>query len=177
MVYDDGVEFDRANFMVVTPGVELLEGVSGAGTIRLSDGQRVKVEWSEGTQGFAVTEFVTPSICTTKTARVFSSTSKIATWAVTNPCDGEMLDIDMTTLSPGDFIAHDFALSFVQNGARFNRLHFHWTDRNTLGGGDGKIATGATKETTVDLRIPYTSLDFLQPFQIYYEKELIFEFP
>ena len=43
--------------------------------------------------------------------------------------------------------------------------------------GDGRIVTGSTKETTVDLRIPYTSLNFLQPFQIYYREELIFEFP
>ncbi|MCE2484521.1 MAG: hypothetical protein J4F42_03330 [Desulfurellaceae bacterium] len=100
VVYDDEVEFDRVEFTVVTPGVEFLEGVSGSGTIRLSDGQRAKVEWSEETQGFAATEFVTPSMCITKTARVFDNDSDIATWDVTNPCDGETLDIDITVLSP-----------------------------------------------------------------------------
>ena len=119
VVYDGGVEFDWVEFTVVTPGVEFLLGVSGAGTIRLSDGQRARVEWSEGTQGFVAREFVTPSLCTTKTARVFSSLSAVATWAVTNPCDGETLDIDMTVLSSSDFFANDYSLAFVQNGERF----------------------------------------------------------
>ncbi len=177
VVYDDEVEFDRVSFIVVTPGVEFLEGASGAGTIRLSDGQRVRVEWSEGTQGFVATEFVSPSICTTKTARVFDNDSDIATWEVTNPCDGETLDIDITVLSPGAFRVWPGGLVFGQSGDRFHRSHYHWFDRNTLDDLRDNIASGSTKETTVDLRIPRTSLDFLQPFQIYYYQELIFEFP
>ena len=177
VVYDDEVEFDRVEFTVVTPGVEFLEGVSGSGTIRLSDGQRAKVEWSEETQGFAVTEFVTPSMCTTKTARVFDNDSDIATWDVTNPCDGKTLDIDITVLSSRAFHAYPLNLVFDQNDNRVRWNHFHWFDRNTLDEVHGAIAPDTTKETTVDLRIPYTSLDFLQPFQIYYNQELIFEFP
>ena len=177
VVYDDGVEFDRVNFTVVTPGVEFLQGVSGSGTIRLSDGQRARVEWSEGTQGFVAREFVTPSMCTTKTARVFDNDSDIATWEATNPCDGETLDIDITVLSPDAFHAYPLNLVFVQNDDRVRWNHFHWFDRNMLDEVHGAIAPDTMKETTVDLRIPETSLDFLQPFQIYYNRELIFEFP
>lgn len=47
VVYDGGVEFSRVNFTVVTPGVEFLRGVSGRGTVPLSNGQEVRVEWAE----------------------------------------------------------------------------------------------------------------------------------
>ena len=38
VVYDNGVEFDRATFTVVTTGVEFLRGVTGSGTATLSNG-------------------------------------------------------------------------------------------------------------------------------------------
>ncbi len=57
VVYDNGVEFDRATFTVVTPGVDFLQGVSGSGTATLSNGQRVTLQWSEGSQSFVATDF------------------------------------------------------------------------------------------------------------------------
>ena len=57
VVYDNGDEFDRATFTVVTPGVDFLQGVSGSGTATLSNGQRVTLQWSEGSQSFVATDF------------------------------------------------------------------------------------------------------------------------
>ena len=57
VVYDNGIEFDRATFTVVTPGVDFLRGVSGSGTATLSNGQRVTLQWSEGSQSFVATDF------------------------------------------------------------------------------------------------------------------------
>ena len=39
VVYDNGVEFDRTTFRVVTPGPEFLRDVQGEGTATLSNGQ------------------------------------------------------------------------------------------------------------------------------------------
>ena len=87
VVYDDGVEFDRAYFTVVSHGVEWLRDVDGTGSIALSNGQIATVEWVEGKQGFVATHFteVPPppepeaggtciahnagGVCTTKTVR------------------------------------------------------------------------------------------------------------
>ena len=60
VVYDNGAEFDRATFTVVTPGVDFLRGVSGSGTATLSNGQRVTLQWSEGSQSFVATDFTVP---------------------------------------------------------------------------------------------------------------------
>ena len=60
VVYDNGVEFDRATFTVVTTGVEFLRGVTGSGTATLSNGQRATLRWSEASQGFVVTDFTAP---------------------------------------------------------------------------------------------------------------------
>ena len=60
VVYDNGIEFDRATFTVVTPGVDFLQGVSGSGTATLSNGQRVTLQWSEGSQSFVATDFTVP---------------------------------------------------------------------------------------------------------------------
>ena len=57
VVYDNGAEFGRATFTVVTPGVDFLRGVSGSGTATLSNGQRVTLQWSEGSQSFVATDF------------------------------------------------------------------------------------------------------------------------
>ena len=57
VVYDNGAEFGRATFTVVTSGVDFLRGVSGSGTATLSNGQRVTLQWSEGSQSFVATDF------------------------------------------------------------------------------------------------------------------------
>lgn len=120
VVYDDEVEFDRVSFRVVTPGVEFLRGVSGSGTVTLSNGQEARVEWSEGTQGFVATEFTAPpepgGLCTTKTATVDDGSDDLATWVVINPCDGQTLDIDITPLTSERYSACSGDLDFVQSG-------------------------------------------------------------
>ena len=60
VVYDNGVEFDRATFTVVTTGVEFLRGVTGSGTATLSNGQRATLRWSEATQSFVATDYTAP---------------------------------------------------------------------------------------------------------------------
>lgn len=183
VVYDDGVEFDRVNFTVVTPGVEVLQGVSGSGTVTLSNGQEATVEWSEATQGFVVTAFTrrptSPGgLCSTKTARVLdfnASYGDPATWSVTNPCNGETLDIDITPLTSEGFFACGPSLEFVQSGVQFDNSHYGWFDKNARDSVCGDVLFGLTKQTTVELRT--TSLNFLQPFKMYYDGQLIFNFP
>lgn len=182
VVYDNGVEFDRATFTVVTTGVEFLRGVTGSGTATLSNGQRATLRWSEASQGFVATDFTDPpgsgsSLCSTKTARVHSLGDP-ATWAVTNPCDGETLDIDITPLTSDGFYACSVWLEFVQGGVQFDSSHFDWFDRNALDDVScGDILYGITKQTTVDVGGETTSLNFSQPFKMYYDGQLIFEFP
>lgn len=60
VAYDNGQEFDRATFTVVTTGVEFLRGETGSGTATLSNGQRATLEWSEATQSFVATDFTDP---------------------------------------------------------------------------------------------------------------------
>ena len=180
VVYDNGVEFDRTTFTVVTTGVEFLRGVTGSGTATLSNGQRATLKWSEASQGFVVTEFSRTGLCITKTATVYDSEYSFAspaTWIVTNPCDGETLDIDITPRTSDEFFACYFGLEFVQGGVQFDSSHFDWFDRNALDSVCGDIFSGITKQTTVDVGGEPTSLNFSQPFKIYYEGQLIFEFP
>lgn len=186
VVYDNGVEFDRATFTVVTTGVEFLQGVTGSGTATLSNGQRATLVWSEASQSFVATDFTAPSgsssgLCTTKTATVydseFRSVADPATWVVTNNCDGETLDIDITPLTSAGFFACRPALEFVQGGVQFDSSHFDWFDRNALDSVCGDILSGITKQTTVDVGGERTSLNFSQPFKMYYDGVLIFEFP
>ena len=182
VVYDDGVEFDRVSFTVVTPGVEFLEGVSGAGTVTLSNGQEVRVEWSEGTQGFVATEFTRPpepgGMCTPKTvtAHLGVNFGDPATWVVTNPCDGETLDVEIYPLGTNRFWACSTRLEFVQGGAQFSSSHYRWFDRTTLERVCGNVSGPGRKLTTVDVARG-SSLDFSQPFKMYYDEQFVFEFP
>ncbi len=59
VVYDNGVEFDRATFQVVTPGAPFLRGATGTGTATLSNGQQASLIWSEASQSFVVSEWTT----------------------------------------------------------------------------------------------------------------------
>ena len=60
VAYDNGQEFDRATFTVVTTGVEFLRDVTGSGTATLSNGQQATLEWSQATQSFVATDFTDP---------------------------------------------------------------------------------------------------------------------
>lgn len=109
VVYDNGVEFDRAIFTVVTTGVDFLRDVTGSGTATLSNGQQATLEWSDASQAFVATRFTPPpvsdgTVCTTKTARVLDEDDSPATWIVENPCDGRHLNIDITPLTLGGFV-------------------------------------------------------------------------
>ena len=59
-LYIDGRVATRVNFTVRTLGTNFLRGVTGQGTIALSDGKRVTVQWEETAQGFMITGY-TPS--------------------------------------------------------------------------------------------------------------------
>ena len=88
VAYDNGREFDRATFTVVTTGVEFLRDVTGSGTATLSNGQQATLEWSQATQSFVATDFtdprgtpVTPEPVETPEARQLRGL--IGTWAFT----------------------------------------------------------------------------------------------
>ena len=56
VVYDNGLEFARSTFTVVTLGEEFVRGESGHGTIRLSpSNKQVTVGWDQASQGFNIT--------------------------------------------------------------------------------------------------------------------------
>ncbi len=58
VVYDNGVEFDRATFYVASPGTAFLTDVSGTTEVTLSNGFQVRLEWDQAKQGFVITEYV-----------------------------------------------------------------------------------------------------------------------
>ena len=56
-LYIDGMVATQVNFNVVTLGTNFLRGVTGHGTITLSNGKQVDVQWEETTQGFTITGY------------------------------------------------------------------------------------------------------------------------
>lgn len=56
-LYADDILQTQVNFNVVTLGANFLRGVTGQGTIALSDGKQVNVQWEETTQGFTITGY------------------------------------------------------------------------------------------------------------------------
>ena len=56
-LYADGMIQTQVNFNVTTLGTNFLRGVTGQGTITLSDGKQVNVQWEETTQGFTITGY------------------------------------------------------------------------------------------------------------------------
>ena len=56
-LYIDGMVATQVNFNVVTLGTNFLRGRTGHGTITLSDGKQVDVQWEETTQGFTITGY------------------------------------------------------------------------------------------------------------------------
>ena len=183
-MYDDGVEFDRVSFRVVTPGTDFLQGVSGSEIVRLSNGQKARVEWSENIQGFVATAFSAPiepdrqCQIVTATAPIRDSGSSVdrARWVVTNPCDGKTLDIDITPDSRSDgFFACPSRLEFVQNGVQFDASSYNWFDRYTGANVCREVLPNLTKQTTVESKT--VLLNFSRPFEIYYDQQIIFMLP
>ena len=56
-LYIDGIVHTQVSFNVVTLGTNFLRGVTGQGTVTLSDGKQVNVQWEETTQGFTITGY------------------------------------------------------------------------------------------------------------------------
>ena len=56
-LYVDGILTTQVNFNVRTLGTNFLRDVTGQGTITLSDGKQVHVQWEEATQGFTITGY------------------------------------------------------------------------------------------------------------------------
>ena len=56
-LYADGMIQTQVNFNVTTLGTNFLRGVTGQGSITLSDGKQVNVQWEETTQGFTITGY------------------------------------------------------------------------------------------------------------------------
>ena len=189
VVYDNGVEFDRATFRVVTTGVDFLRGVTGSGTATLSNGQQATLEWSEASQAFVATGFTPPpvsdgTVCTTKTARVLDDShpedASPATWVVENPCDGVHLNIEITPLTPGGFWACTDAIWIFQGDSPGNLYLSEYGDF-TLADGNTQdicyaIQAGKTLQTQL-IVFPNSSLNLSQPFTMTYEGGDDLEFP
>ncbi len=56
-LYIDGMVATQVDFNVVTLGTNFLRGVTGHGTITLSDGKQIDVQWEETTQGVTITGY------------------------------------------------------------------------------------------------------------------------
>ena len=56
-LFADGQPIDLVHFTVQTPGTNVLRGVSGQGTISLSNGDVATVRWEESTQGFEIVAY------------------------------------------------------------------------------------------------------------------------
>ena len=61
-IFDDDEPIGSVTFTVVTAGEEFLTGVSGMGTITLSNGTQLTVEWSQAAQGFTIINATVPGI-------------------------------------------------------------------------------------------------------------------
>ena len=185
VAFDDGVEFARVTFVVVTSGVEFLTGVAGSGILTLSNGHDVSVAWSEAQQGFIITAFSSDpdepdpsdqpdppnpgpsSVCTTKMATGLDVVELSSTWEVMNPCDGETLTINITPLEADGFFTCIVSLDFVQGGVQFGGTLADWTDNNTAEEVCDDALFGTTKQTTVEISDAALTLDFSQPFQFF----------
>ena len=186
VVYDNGAEFARATFSVVTTGVEFLRGVTGTGSVDLSNGQIATVEWSEASQGFVATNFTTtPTVgsgngdCTSRTltATVYDShrprSGGRATWTIELDCEyPDKLYLDITAHTAFGFSLA--ALSFVQDGYvyGFGHVYEEWL-RPHMGGKD--YATGETDGLEIE-RMPGSGLDFSQPFTVRYYGNVVLTF-
>ena len=118
VAYDDGREFARSTFTVVTTGEAFLRGETGQGEAVLSNGQRARLVWAEAAQGFEAVAFTDPpnkDICTTKTGTISQVTregaAEFVTVTVTNSCDGVELDVTLTPITEQfEFRCRDFVL-------------------------------------------------------------------
>ena len=191
VVHDNGVEFDRATFWVVTPGTDFLQGVTGSAIGSLSNGQMVALTWSEASQGFIATRFTPvpstldensdchrPQPTQIITATVFdgpdSSQAGRALWTVENACDREEIAITLTPLTAEGFRLLPSQVGFVQNGYQFDSDHFYMIEYDST---QVLISEHYQPGSTVLIileALDGSHLDFSQPFVItYYGKEIL----
>ena len=187
VVYDNGVEFDRATFWVVTTGTDFLRGVTGSGTATLSNGQVATVKWAEAAQGFVATQFTTaPTVgsgsggCSSRTltATVYDShrprSGGQATWTIERDCeDPDELDLDITAHT--DFRFSLTALSFVQDEYVYNGFG-HVFEEWSIGHGTGVDYAAGETDILELKREPGSRLDFSQPFTIRYHDRPVLTF-
>ena len=56
-LYADGEVATQVQFNVRTLGTDFLRGVTGQGSVELSDGKHVAIQWQETVQGFTITDY------------------------------------------------------------------------------------------------------------------------
>ena len=139
------------------------------------DGRTTRTRYS----GIFLLSGPSPSgLCATNIATAEASTQiRIAfpaTWQVTNPCDAKTLRLDITPLTEDGLFACSANLDFVQYGVQFEGALLDWIDTNTQRNVYDDILLGITKQTKVDITQTTLPLDFSQPFQIFYEDQLVF---
>ena len=170
----DGVELDRATVMVTTLGEEFLRGATGEYVLEgfPDPNSSVVIEWQESLQNFVIAEFEPPTR-STRSTRCTPKTGQPAYFekgdvTVTNSCDGRTLIIK--GVYPSAIVCGALFL-FEQRGVRFQSSHFDLTFNNCAGY-DGRVPSTIT--LTVDESSP---LDLLEPFQLFYNSNVIFTFP
>ena len=205
IVYDAGVEFDRATFEVVSPGVQFLQGVQGQGTISLSNGQEAHVQWVEALQGFVAVDYtavptdegpvsppnqVSGGICTTRRGLIIEDPDEdTGRWDVTNPCAPwqgypNVLHIDIVPLTTyGYYIDID---EIVIEQGNIEWIYDYgdggtavWVDRETGASIDAVVLPYRLSETpykTTLLLGNDTGVDLSRPFTLYYDNELVARF-
>ena len=113
-LYVDGIVATQVNFNVVTLGTKFLRGITGHGTITLSDGKQVNVQWEETTQGFTITGYREEGEPTDATATL---EQLLGTWEVTVP----IFDVPQTDIFTFDelFTSAD-GIQYVRGTADFS---------------------------------------------------------
>ena len=205
VVYDNGVEFDRATVEVVSPGVEVLQGVRGQGTITLSNGQEAHVQWVEALQSFVAVDYtpvpteddptsppdqVAGGICTTRRGLVVRDPDyDTGRWDITNPCAPwqgypNVLHIDIVpTDTSGYFIDIDEIRieqgNIVWEHDRGDGGTALWVDRATGTSIDYKVLPYRISETPYRTTLVFghdTGLDLSRPFTLSYDIGLVARF-
>ena len=205
IVYDAGVEFDRATFEVVSPGVQFLQGVNGQGTIHLSNGQEAHVQWVEALQGFIAVDYtdvptdedsqsptnqLSGDVCTTRRGLIIEDPDEdTGRWDVTNPCAPwqgypNVLHIDIVPLTTyGYYIDID---EIVIEQGNIEWIYDYgdggtavWVDRETGASIDAIVLPYRLSETpykTTLLLGNDTGVDLSRPFTLYYDNQLVATF-
>ena len=165
VVYDNGVEFDRATFRVVTTGIAFRRGVTGSGTATLSNGQRATLKWSEATQSFVATDYTAPGGGTPPPVRGVGQF--LGTWRFTNShttqtyrfprveaCRGDASeqciydDSQNAAIGAGSVDGHDYFL-FHQDGSVCRSYTLYEPSGDTVRGHYGYGLGSCSSDSTV----------------------------